>query len=120
MSAELIELSGDVVMMIVSGVLTHEELTEVQAAGRKALAKRDRTRIIVIAEDFQGWAPSPDWGDLSFQTESDAKIERMAVVGDKKWKDLILAFTGKGFREIPIEYFEHGEIAKARRWLKQS
>jgi hypothetical protein len=43
----------------------------------------------------------------------------MALVGDRQWEELASLFTGKGFREFPIEYFEPGEIDKAQAWLNQ-
>jgi hypothetical protein len=116
MPVELIELSRNVIMLIVSGQLSQPELAEAQGTAAKAMAKMDKARIVVIAEDFQGWQKGGDWGDMTFQIENDAKIERMALVGDKKWKELVLAFVGQGLREFPIEYFERGQMAKARAW----
>ena len=118
MAAELFELSGALLMLIVSGKLSHAELTGMQREAARALQKHAKARILVLAEDFQGWEREGDWSDLSFQEQNDAKIERMALVGDKRWKELALAFVGQGLREFPIEYFEHGEVAKARAWLR--
>jgi hypothetical protein len=119
MAIELMELSRDILMLIVSGKLTHQELSEAQHAGETLLHGKNKTRLLVVAEDFEGWERSGDWGDLAFQEANDAKIECMALVGDRKWKELVLAFVGQGFREFPIEYFEHGQMSKARRWLLQ-
>lgn len=117
MGTELIKLSNNVFMFIVTGTLTQRELSAAQQEASQAMAKLDRVRIVVVAEDFLGWGKSDEWGDLSFQLENDAKIERMALVGDRKWKELVLAFVGQGFRDFPIEYFETGQMAKARRWV---
>lgn len=119
MAAELIELSGGLLMLIVSDKLSQAELSEVQRETSKLLQKYDKARILVLAENFQGWEKGGEWADFSFQEQNDAKIECMALVGDKRWKELVLAFVGQGLREFPIEYFEHGEVAKARAWLKQ-
>ncbi|MCK5307531.1 MAG: STAS/SEC14 domain-containing protein, partial [Zetaproteobacteria bacterium] len=40
-----------------------------------------------------------------------------AIVGDAEWRDLVYAFTGKGLREVPIEYFEANQEEAARQWL---
>ena len=50
------------------------------------------------AEGFAGWERHEDWGDVSFMTEQGQHIEKMAIVGDEKWRDDALAFTAKGFR----------------------
>jgi hypothetical protein len=118
MAAELIELSGGLLMFIVSGKLGQAELAEAQRASAKTLRAHAKVRLLVLAENFEGWE-SGDWADMSFQEENDTKIECMAIVGDKRWKELVLAFVGQGLREFPIQYFEHGEVAKARAWLRE-
>jgi len=44
----------------------------------------------------------------------------MAIVGEKKWEGPALMFTGKGFREFPIEYFQQNELDKAQAWLAEN
>jgi hypothetical protein len=117
MGIEVLELSRNLMMFIVSGQLTQLELAEAQRQAAASMSKMDRVRIIVIAEDFRGWEKGGQWDDMSFQAENDGKVERMAIVGDKKWKELVLTFVGQGLREFPIEYFEHGQLAKARSWV---
>jgi hypothetical protein len=117
MAVELIKLSHQVFMVIVTGRLTQTELHEAQVEAAKSMATMDSVRFVVVAEDFEGWEGGDEWGDLTFQADNDAKIERMALVGDKKWKLLVLAFVGQGFRGFPIEYFERGQLAKARAWV---
>jgi len=119
MAVELIKLSNQVFMLVVTGKLTEDQLFAAQREAAEAMVTMDRVRIVVVAEDFQGWEGGDEWGDLSFQIENDDKIERMALVGDKKWKLLVLAFVGQGFRSFPIEYFESGQLAKARAWVLQ-
>jgi hypothetical protein len=116
MPVELTELSSNTIMLTVRGRLTEAELSEAQRAGTKAIASMDRVRIVVVVEDFEGWQKGADWDDMSFQMENDSKIERMALVGDRKWKELVLAFVGNGLREFPIEYFAPGQMAEARAW----
>ena len=45
------------------------------------------------------------------------RIEKMAIVGDEKWKDEAFAFTAKGFRPTVIEFFPASRIDEARMWL---
>ena len=47
----------------------------------------------------------------------DKLIEKIAIVGEKKWEELAMIFTGKGVRPIPIEFFTPAELPKARVWL---
>lgn len=120
MSAEITEYTDGILSARISGKLTHAELVALQHAASDLIKLRGKVRLLVIAESFQGWERGGDWGDLSFQAEHDAHIERMAIVGDRKWQDLALLFASKGLRKFPIEYYESGELAKARAWLAES
>ena len=119
MSAEIIDHTGDTLTVRVSGRLTHPELAALQRAAGDIL-KEDKTRILVLTESFEGWQRGGAWGDLSFSINFDAQIEKMAIVGDKKWEDLALMFASKGLRSFPIEYFQPADIARARAWLAES
>ena len=46
-----------------------------------------------------------------------ASMDKIAIVGDQKWEDMALLFTGKGIRRVPIEYFPPADLVKARTWL---
>jgi hypothetical protein len=54
---------------------------------------------------------------LSAQFELDQYAKRIAIVGERRWKDLALVFAGKGVRRVDIEYFMPPELEKARAWL---
>jgi hypothetical protein len=120
MSAEIVEHSGSILTARISGKLSQAELAALQAATGDLLRKHGPTRLLVVAEDFAGWEREGKWGDLSFSIKHDTQIERMAIVGDKKWEDLALIFAAKGLRRFPIEYFQPADIAKARAWLAEA
>ncbi len=118
MPAETLELPNGLIMILISGKLAYDELTASQAEALRIMKQHDKVRLLCLVEDFQGWEKTEKWNDLAFQEENDARIEKMALVGDAKWKDMALAFVAAGLREFPIEYFSHGEVAKARTWLR--
>jgi SpoIIAA-like len=117
MGAEIVNVSGGVLTVKVSGKLTQTELATLQQATGEIIGKQGKLRILVLTENFTGWERGGAWGDFSFQAENDASIERMAIVGDRKWEDLALMFIAKGLRKFPIEYFEPARLAAARDWL---
>jgi len=119
MSAEIISHFDGIVTIKITEKLTQAELTALQQEAFAIIGREGGIRVLIICEDFQGWDKAGDWDDVSFQVKSDPYINKMALVGAKKWEELALMFTGKGFREFPIEYFEPGEIDKARAWLMQ-
>jgi hypothetical protein len=120
MSAEIISNTGGLVTAKISGKLTYSELTALQKSVISIIGREGGIRTLIIAEDFLGWDKSGDWEDISFQDTSDPYINKMAIVGEKKWEELALLFTGKGFREFPIEYFLPTELSKAQAWLTEN
>jgi hypothetical protein len=72
----------------------------------------------LLVENFAGIDKAGNWSDVSFQARNDPFIEKIAIVGEKKWEDVALLFSGKVIRRVPIEYFPPADVAKARAWLK--
>jgi hypothetical protein len=116
MGAELVGTTENTLTIKIRGKLAQTELAAVQKDAAGSLQKGSKKHLLVIADGFQGWEKG-DWGDLSVQAALDPYIDRMAIVGDPKWKDLALVFVGKGIRRIQIEYFSPTELADARAWL---
>jgi len=117
MSAEIVNTNGGVVTARVSGTLTQKELTALQMSVGDIIQKQGVTRLLVLVENFNGWEAGATWGDFTFQLRHDASVERMAIVGDKTWKDLALLFTSQGLRPFPIEYFDTAQLVAARAWI---
>ena len=115
MSADIVSIDGDLVTARITGTLTQAELGALQKATGEIIRKQGRARLLVLVEEFAGWEHGATWGDFTFQVQHDSSIERMAIVGDKKWSDLALLFTSQGLRPFPIEYFEGADEARA--WL---
>lgn len=108
-----------IITVHVSGRLTFAEWRAAQESAAAWLSAPDAgARMLVIVEDFLGWDRDGAWEDTSFQSRFDKQIDRLAIVGEKKWEDLVLMFVGKGLRRIEIEYFLPTEIERARAWLK--
>jgi len=120
MSAEIVKISGGMLTVKISGLVTFREFT----AGHQAVADFIRqypgpgkVRVLAILENFRGWAREGDWGDTTLLDETDPFIERIAIVGDKRWEMSVLGFTLKGLRKAAIEYFQPADLDKALAWL---
>jgi hypothetical protein len=117
MPVEIIDDAGKLVQIRIRGVLKkadHERLIQV---AKEAIGREGKVRALVILEGFEGWERHEDWGDVSFMMEQGQNIEKMAIVGDEKWRDDALAFTAKGFRPTAIEFFQPSRTNEARIWL---
>ncbi len=115
MSAEVVGIDAGVVTLKISGKLTQAELAAAQTAAAELIRQHGKIRVLVLAEKFDGWARGGEWNDMSIQAEHDHDIEKMAIAGDAKWKDLALVFTAQGLRKFPVRYFESAELARG--WL---
>jgi hypothetical protein len=123
MGAQIIDFNDNIITVRISGVLQQQELAAAQKMASEMIRKQGdmqkqgRVSVLVIVENFKGWAKTGDWEDMSFMIENDQHIKKMAVVVDKKWEDLMDMFVGKGLREFPIENFQPSEKEKAIDWL---
>jgi hypothetical protein len=116
-AAEIVEIVDGIVTIAVRDKLAQSELLAAQTALAAIIREQGKIRMLVRAEQFAGWERGEEWNDFSFQAEHDDDIEKMAIVGDEKWKKLTLVFTAKGLRKFPIRYFLTEEIEKAHGWL---
>lgn len=114
----IVDASGPIITIKISGELEKTEVTQIQAAALRAIQLRGKIRALFILDDFRGWKREGNWGDISFMTQHDQDIIKIAVVGDEQWRDLIYAFLAKGFRTAAIEYFVPADLAKARAWVE--
>lgn len=117
MPAEMTDASDGILTLKVSGRLAESELAAVQRQTAATIRTQGRVRILVLAVAFEGWDRGGGWDDLTLQAEADPHVEKMAIVGDKRWEELALIFTAKGQRPFPIEYFAQDDLAHARAWL---
>jgi SpoIIAA-like len=113
----IIDASGPIISAKISGELSKAEVSQMQAAALEAIRRCGKISALFILENFQGWKREGDWGDITFMTEHDKDIVKIAVVGDEEWRDLVYAFLAKGFRQAQVEYFLPADLAKARAWL---
>lgn len=117
MPHEIVGSSGNVIAARVSGKLKHSDLRQMQSSAIDLIKRHGRISLFVIADNFQGWEESGDWGDISFQMQYDKNVEKIALTGDQKWEDLVTAFVGKGIRSVDIRYFSPSQIDEAKAWI---
>jgi SpoIIAA-like len=113
----IIDATGPIVSAKIRGQLGKSEVTQMQAAALEAIRRCGKISALFVLENFRGWKREGNWGDISFLTEHDKDIAKIAVVGDEEWRDLVYAFLAKGFRQAQVEYFLPADLAKARAWL---
>jgi hypothetical protein len=58
------------------------------------------------------------WADIKLDLKHFADIERLAIVGDKKWEKGISVFC-RPFTTAKIRCFDRAALEEARAWLQE-
>ena len=119
MPVEIIDAAGKLVQIKIRGMLKKADYDRIIQTAKEAIAREGKVRALIILEGFEGWERREDWGDVSFMMGQGQHIEKMAIVGDEKWKDDAIAFTAKGFRPTAIEFFAASRVNAARVWVNR-
>jgi hypothetical protein len=107
----------NVFRMDISGLLMEREFAAVQQSLVPELQGARRIRLLVTLTGFEGWDPHAHWRDLAFYIQHGGAIERIAIVGDDRWRAQALMFAAADLRDAPVEYFGSPHAAQARAWL---
>ena len=99
-----------------SGKLHDEDYKTFVPAIDQAIDEHGKARILASFHDFEGWDMHALWDDIKFATTHCSKIERIALVGEKKWEEW-MAKICKPFTMAKIEYFTADQLSEAWNWL---
>jgi len=117
MSVKLTEKDeGKVMEVQVSGKLSAEDYKEFVPEFERRLQERGRLRVLFGMVDFHGWNASALWQDIKFDLKHFGDIERVAMVGDKKWEKGMSIFC-RPFTRAKVRYFDHDHTSEAHTWV---
>lgn len=102
-----------------SGKLHDEDYKTFVPLVDAAIAESGKVRLLAQFHDFQGWDLHALWDDIKFGTTHCTTIERIALVGEKKWEDW-MAKVCKPFTMAKVRYFDVSEIDAAWAWLGEA
>jgi hypothetical protein len=119
MIGKLEKSSGNVIGFKLHGKATDEDYKErLIPELEKAIEEHGKIRVLWDLERFEGWTPHAAWDDLIVGTKMFDDIERLAIVGDRKWErvmtKLIQPVTG-----LEARYFDHHKLQHAWDWLRE-
>ncbi|HTL68519.1 MAG TPA: STAS/SEC14 domain-containing protein [Lacunisphaera sp.] len=110
------EDGGKILIVQVSGKLTKEDYAGFVPVFERLADLHGKLRVMFDLAGFHGWEASAAWEDVKFAAKHFADIERLAVVGDKKWQRGLAAF-GRPFTQAKLRYFNQADAGQARAWL---
>ncbi len=110
---------GDVYRLDVRGELARAEFDHWQGVLAREIAGGRHVRLLVVLDGFEGWAPADNWSDLGFYMEHGDSIDRIAIVGDPRWRSEMLMFAVADLRKGPVEFFPADAMAQAGTWVRE-
>lgn len=117
MSVQVEELGDSNVLQVrVTGKLTSGDYDSWVSFIDRKIREEGKVRILFLMEEFHGWTPGALWEDLKFDVKHFSLIERLAMVGERRWQEGMSWFC-KPFTKARIRYFPREEAERAREWL---
>jgi hypothetical protein len=110
--------SDKVLAFKLSGKLHDEDYKHFVPVIDAAVAAHGKIRLLTWFHDFHGWDLHALWDDIKFATTHCTKLERIAMVGDKKW-EAWMAKVCKPFTMATIRYFDVSQLDDAWKWVEE-
>ncbi|HEX5007518.1 MAG TPA: STAS/SEC14 domain-containing protein [Hyphomonadaceae bacterium] len=101
----------------ITGQLRKADWSECETALANEIQRVGSVKLLCVLQRFEGWEPNEDWNNLSFYVKHGDAIDRIAIVGQERWRDLALMFAAVDLRKGPVEFFPETSLAQARAWL---
>ncbi len=108
-----------VVEIRLSGRLVHEDFQHFAPEFDRIVRETGKIRLLLEMADFHGWTGVALWDDIKFDLKHFFDVERLAMVGEKKWEKAMSIFC-KPFTAAKIRYFDRAAIDEARIWLREN
>lgn len=112
------EADGKILVVTLSGKLSADDYAHFTKEVEGAVAVHGKIRFLVEMYDFHGWTAGALWEDVKFDFSHYAHIERLALVGDRKWEEGMAMFC-KPFTTAKVRYFDESEANEASSWIHE-
>jgi hypothetical protein len=119
MIEKLEQSSGNTIGFKVSGTITKEDYAVLVPEVESLVDQMGDINILMDLSDFR-WEKINAWGaDMKFGSTYRKKIDKMAIVGDKKWMKWMTSIADP-FYAREAKFFQTDESDAAWVWLNQS
>jgi hypothetical protein len=108
------ENGGKILEVRVSGKLSHDDYQHFVPEFERLMQQHGKIRVLFEMTDFHGWEAGALWDDIKFDLKHFSDIERLAMVGEKRWEKGMSLFC-RPFTTATIRFFD--DIEQARAWL---
>src|SRR6202049_2479843 len=80
------EAGGKGLVVTLSGKTAKQDYEHFVPEVERLIRQHGKIRMLVRLRDFHGWTLGALWEDIKFDLKHFADIERLALVGDRKWE----------------------------------
>lgn len=108
---------GKIIEIHASGKLNKEDYEKLGPQVERLIREHGKIRVLFYLHEFHGWTAGALWEDTKFDAKHFRDIERLAIVGEKKWQEGMATFC-KPFTTAKVKYFSHNQLADARQWIE--
>jgi hypothetical protein len=109
---------GKVLAIKAKGKLAKQDYEAFVPKVEQLIQRFGKVRILFEMEDFHGWDAGALWQDIKFDIKHFRDIERLSLVGDRKWEKGMSVFC-KPFTTAKVKYFDVNDADKAQDWIKE-
>ncbi|WDQ18546.1 STAS/SEC14 domain-containing protein [Rhodopirellula sp. P2] len=100
-----------------SGLLTTEDYETFLPRVEKAIEEHGKLNLMFVMEHVDGWEVGAFWEDLKFGFKHHGELNRIAIVGDKKW-EIAMAKIGQYFTSAEVKFFSVSDQHHAIDWFR--
>lgn len=111
------EARGKILATRARGKLTKEDYELMVPTLEEMIKEYGNVRWYMELENFRGWEGKALWKDLKFDVQHINDFEKIAIVGEAKWEEL-MTVAMKPFTQADVKYFDEDNTAAAKVWIK--
>lgn len=108
---------GELLEVQVTEKLSDEDYKRFIPQFERLVARHGKIRVLFEMSRFHGWEAKALWDDIKFDLKYFKDIDRLAIVGEKKWQRWMTAFC-EPFTAALVHYFDHDRARAALAWLR--
>lgn len=110
--------SGKVLEVYMTGKLTQQDYQEFIPMAERSIREWGKFSLLVVMRDFLGCDQGAVWEEIKFDWAHFSDVERIALVGEKKWQAGMSKFC-QPFTRAEIRYFDIRDVEQARNWAEE-
>ncbi|CBH25610.1 conserved hypothetical protein [Salinibacter ruber M8] len=107
----------NLVGITLSDTLTEDDYEAFTSALEDQFAAHITTRLLLVMEDVDDWAPEERWEDLAFDVRHLSDVDKVAIVSDDPWERW-LEKTEALFPMSTIQTYDAADQEEALDWIR--